>query len=268
MRRRRPPTDSLKNRFMNEVIKLCKAFALAVPHEEPWRSATRSVSSRRSGRDWSSTRRRASPRPEDLDSAIRQLVSRAVTSEGSSTSSPTPGMKSPEISILSDEFLAEVRDLPQRNLALELLRKLLNDEIKARSRKNVVQARSFAEMLEKVDPGVPEPLDRDGAGDRAVDRAGQGDAGGPPPRRGAGPDRGRTGVLRRPGSQRQRRQGARRRDAPHHRPRAVPTPCGGTSRSTGVSRKACRPSSASSSNASCASTAIRPTSRRRRPKPS
>ncbi len=60
------------------------------------------------------------------------------------------GLKKPEISILSDEFLAEVSGLPHKNLALELLRKLLNDEIKARSRKNVVEARSFLEMLEKT----------------------------------------------------------------------------------------------------------------------
>ncbi len=59
-------------------------------------------------------------------------------------------MDRPDISILSDEFLAEVRDMPQRNLALEVLRKLLSDEIKARSRKNLVQSRSFAEMLAKT----------------------------------------------------------------------------------------------------------------------
>ncbi len=59
------------------------------------------------------------------------------------------GLRKPDISILSEEFLAEVRALPQRNLALELLRKLLNDEIKTRSKKNLVQSRSFAEMLGK-----------------------------------------------------------------------------------------------------------------------
>jgi type I restriction enzyme, R subunit len=58
------------------------------------------------------------------------------------------GLEKPDISILSDEFLAEVRDMPQRNLAVELLRKLLSGEIKMRRRKSVVQARSFAEMLE------------------------------------------------------------------------------------------------------------------------
>lgn len=61
------------------------------------------------------------------------------------------GLDKPDISILSDEFLAEVRGMPQRNLAVELLRKLLSGEIKARARKNVVQARSFAEMLEQAE---------------------------------------------------------------------------------------------------------------------
>ncbi len=59
-------------------------------------------------------------------------------------------MKKPDISILSDEFLADVQNMPQRNVAIELLRKLLNDEIKLRSRKNLVQSRSFAEMLERT----------------------------------------------------------------------------------------------------------------------
>lgn len=60
------------------------------------------------------------------------------------------GPKRPEISLLSDEFLEEVRKLPHRNLALELLQKLLNDEIKSWGKKNLVQARSFSEMLEKA----------------------------------------------------------------------------------------------------------------------
>ena len=59
------------------------------------------------------------------------------------------GLKKPDISILSDEFLTEVHGMPQRNLAVELLRKLLSGEIKTRSRRNVVQARSFAELLEQ-----------------------------------------------------------------------------------------------------------------------
>ncbi len=83
-----------------------------------------------------------------LDSAINQLVSRVVISDEVVDIFAAAGLRKPEISILSDEFLAEVRDLPQRNLALELLRKLINDEIRSRSTRNVVQSRLFSEQLE------------------------------------------------------------------------------------------------------------------------
>lgn len=88
--------------------------------------------------------------PEDLDSAIRQIVSNAVATDQVVDIFAAAGMQNPDISILSDEFLADVRLLPQRHLALELLRKLINDEIKTRSRRNLVQSRSFAQMLEQT----------------------------------------------------------------------------------------------------------------------
>jgi type I restriction enzyme R subunit len=77
-------------------------------------------------------------------------VSRAVASDKVIDIFSAAGLKKPDISILSDEFLAEIRGLPHRNLAVEMLRKLLEGEIKTRQRKNVVQARSFAEMLENA----------------------------------------------------------------------------------------------------------------------
>jgi len=91
------------------------------------------------------------PRPEEeLDHAVRQIISRAVVSEGMVDIFAAAGLAKPDISILSDEFLAEVRGMPQRNLAVELLQKLLRGEISIRRKKNVVQARSFAEMLEET----------------------------------------------------------------------------------------------------------------------
>ena len=87
--------------------------------------------------------------PGDIDAAIRQIISRAVASDEVVDIFAAAGLKKPDISILSDEFLAEVRGMPQKNLAVELLRKLLNDEIKLRSKKFLIQSRSFAEMLEK-----------------------------------------------------------------------------------------------------------------------
>ena len=87
---------------------------------------------------------------EELDHAIRQIISKAVVSEGVVDIFAAAGLKTPDVSILSDEFLAEVRGMPQRNLAVELLQKLLKGEIKARAKRNVVQARSFADLLEQA----------------------------------------------------------------------------------------------------------------------
>jgi len=82
--------------------------------------------------------------------AVNKIVSKAVVPEGVIDIFAAAGLKKPDISILSDEFLAEVRGMPQKNLAVELLKKLLMGEVKTRARKNVVQARSFAEMLEEA----------------------------------------------------------------------------------------------------------------------
>ncbi|MGB7444179.1 MAG: type I restriction enzyme endonuclease domain-containing protein, partial [Coleofasciculaceae cyanobacterium] len=88
--------------------------------------------------------------PEDLDAAVRQIVSKAIASEQVIDLFAAAGLKNPDISILSDQFLEDVRGLPYKNLALEVLRKLINDEIKTRARKNLVQSRSFATMLENT----------------------------------------------------------------------------------------------------------------------
>jgi type I restriction enzyme R subunit len=89
-------------------------------------------------------------RAEELHHATRRIVPRAITPEGVVDLFAAAGLKKPDISILSEEFLAEVREMPQKNPAVELLRKLLEGEIKVRRRKNVVQARSFAEMVQQA----------------------------------------------------------------------------------------------------------------------
>jgi len=139
-----------KKRFLQEVTSLSKAFALAVPHDEALkiRDEVGFFQEVRSGLA-KSTSNGEGKTPEELDSAVRQLVSRAVTPKGVVDIFAEAGLKKPDISILSDEFLEEVKQLPYRNLAVETLNKLLKDEIKTKSRKNVVQARSFADMLDK-----------------------------------------------------------------------------------------------------------------------
>ncbi len=137
-----------KSRLLQAVTELSKAFALAVPNDDALRirddvgffQAVRAAliksepGERKSG--------------EDLDHAIRQIISKAMVSDEVIDIFAAAGLKKPDISILSDEFLAEVRGMPQRNLAVELLQKLLKGEIKTRSRRNLVQARLFSEMLE------------------------------------------------------------------------------------------------------------------------
>ena len=139
-----------KDRFVQAVRELSQAFALAVPHEDAIRirdevaffQAVQSVLVKRSA---------AEARPEEeLEHAVRQIISRAVASDGVVDIFAAAGLEKPDISILSDEFLAEVQGMKQRNLAVELLQKLLKGEVVTRRRKNVVQARSFAEMLEQT----------------------------------------------------------------------------------------------------------------------
>ena len=139
-----------KARLLRAVTDLSQAFALAVPHEETFRirddvgffQAVRSVLAKSVPAEQKTD--------EELDHAIRQIISKAVVSDEILDIFAAAGLKKPDLSILSDEFLAEVRGMPQKNLAVELLRKLLSGEIKVRSRKNVVQAKSFAEMLEQA----------------------------------------------------------------------------------------------------------------------
>ncbi|NSW76931.1 MAG: DUF3387 domain-containing protein, partial [Candidatus Atribacteria bacterium] len=139
-----------KNRFLVAVNELSKAFALAVPHEEALRirddvaffQTVRVALMKLTPGD-------GDKKPEvDIEHAIRQIVSRAIVPEGVVDLFEIAGLRKPDISVLSEEFLAEVEGIPQKNLAVELLRKLINGEIKVRQRKNLTQYRRFSEMLE------------------------------------------------------------------------------------------------------------------------
>ena len=138
-----------KERFVTVVRELGQVFALAVPHEAT--TAIRDdVAFFQTVRSALSKRSAGEVRAEDeLDHAVRQIVARAVAPEGVVDIFEAAGLDRPDISILSEEFLAEVRGMPHRNLAVELLQKLLKGEVSTRRRKNVVQARSFAALLEQ-----------------------------------------------------------------------------------------------------------------------
>ena len=139
-----------KARCLKAVRELSQAFALAVPHPESVRirddvslfQHVRAALSKRAGPDAKSD--------EELDHAVRQIVSRAVAPDGVLDIFAAAGLKKPDVSVLSEDFLREVRGMRWRNLAVELLEKLLKGELATRRRKNVVQARSFAEMLEQT----------------------------------------------------------------------------------------------------------------------
>jgi type I restriction enzyme R subunit len=136
--------------WLQTVTHLSRAFALAVPYEKALEikddvgffQAVKSAIAKNI--------RVPGKTQEELDTAIRQIVPKAVSSDQVIDIFSAAGLKKPDISILSDEFLSEVQKMPHRNLALEVLQKLLNDEIKSRSKKNLVQSRSVGEMLEKT----------------------------------------------------------------------------------------------------------------------
>jgi len=137
-----------KQRFSDTVANLSKAFALAVPHEEAIRirddvgffQAVKAVLTKNASTPGKSA--------DEIEHAIRQIVSGAIASDEVIDIFQAAGLKKPDISILSDEFLADVRTMPHKNLAVEMLRKLLAGEVNARRRTNAVQARVFSELLE------------------------------------------------------------------------------------------------------------------------
>jgi type I restriction enzyme R subunit len=138
-----------KARVLRAVTELSQSFALAVPHAEALRirddvgffQAVRAVLAKSAPGERKTD--------EELDLAIRQIISRAVVSDEVIDIFAAAGLKRPDISILSDEFLADIRGMPHRNLAVELLQRLLRGEIRTRANRNVVQGRSFAELLEQ-----------------------------------------------------------------------------------------------------------------------
>ena len=143
--------DDGKKRWVQVVMELSQAFALcsatdeatAIRDDVSFFQAVQTALNKKSGVNPKS--------PEQIDAAIRQLVSKAITTEGEIIDVFTAaGLKKPDIGILSPQFLAEVRGLKHKNVAAELLEKLLKDELKARSRKNLVQSQSFAEKLKKT----------------------------------------------------------------------------------------------------------------------
>jgi type I restriction enzyme R subunit len=140
-----------KRRWLQVVMELSKAFSLCAATKEAVaiRDDVSFFQALQAALNKQSSQNRKTP--EQIDAAIRQLVSKAIVAEGEIIDVFTAaGLKRPNIGILSDQFLAEVRGLKYKNVAAELLEKLLKDELKLRSKRNLVQSQLFSEKLKKT----------------------------------------------------------------------------------------------------------------------
>ncbi|WKZ75440.1 MAG: type I restriction endonuclease subunit R [Vicingaceae bacterium] len=138
-----------KKRYINEVTALSKAFAIAIPHDQAMDakdevSFFQAVKARLAKFDGTGSGKT----DEEIETTIRQVIDKALVSEQVIDVFDAAGIKKPDISILSEEFLMELKGMEHKNVALEVLKKLLNDEIKSRAKKNLVKSRTFLEMLE------------------------------------------------------------------------------------------------------------------------
>jgi type I restriction enzyme R subunit len=138
-----------KKRFLDEVAKLSQAFAIAIPHDQAMDAKDevaffQAIKARLAKFESSN----GGKSDEEIETAIRQVIDEALVSSKVVDVFDAAGIKKPDISILSEEFLLEIKGMKHQNLALETLKKLLNDEIKSRAKKNLVQSRSLMEMLE------------------------------------------------------------------------------------------------------------------------
>ncbi|WP_396197128.1 type I restriction endonuclease subunit R [Flavobacterium sp.] len=138
-----------KDRFINAVTELTKSFAISVPH--PYTIDIRDevgLFQAIKARIVKVTQSGKGKSDEEIETAIKQILSDAIVSDEVIDIFDAAGIKKPDISILSDEFLAEVKGMTHKNLALELLKKLLMGEIKTRTKVNLVQSKKFSEMLD------------------------------------------------------------------------------------------------------------------------
>ncbi len=139
-----------KNRFVKAVVELTKAYALSVPHKKALEISDDVAFFQAVKAALVKSQPDKQRTQEEIEHVIRQIISKAVVTDEVIDIFSAAGIKKPDISILSDEFLADVRGMEHKNLAVELLKKLLDGEIRIRARKNVVMARSFTELLENA----------------------------------------------------------------------------------------------------------------------
>jgi len=138
-----------KKRYINEVTALSKAFAIALPHEQAmdvkdeiaFFQAVKARLVKFDSSDMDKT-------DEEMETTIRQVIDKALVTEPVIDVFDAAGLKKPDISILSEEFLMELKGMEHKNIAIEVLKKLLTNEIKSRAKKNLVKSKTLREMLE------------------------------------------------------------------------------------------------------------------------
>ncbi len=143
--------DEGKKRYINQVTALSQVFAIAIPHEQAMDAKDevaffQAVKARLAKFDSTGSGKTN----EEIETTIRQVIDKALVSEQVVDIFDAAGIKKPDISILSEEFLLELKGMEHKNIALEVLKKLLNDELKVRAKKNLVQSKSLMEMLENA----------------------------------------------------------------------------------------------------------------------
>ena len=137
-----------RKRFIDEVTSLSKAFALSIPHEQALNikdevaffQAVKARLVKFTGTGEGKT-------DAEIETVIRQVIDKALVSHQVIDIFSAAGIKKPDVSILSDNFLQEVKNMKYKNIAIETLKKLLNDEIKGRQKKNLIQGKTLMEML-------------------------------------------------------------------------------------------------------------------------
>ena len=141
--------DNGRERLVKAVLDLSKAYALCSAHDDALSNRDEVVFYQAVKAAIVKSTVGQAKSQGDMEQAIRQIVSKAITTDGVVDLFDAVGLKKPDLAILSDEFLADIRNLPHKHLAAELLRKLLNDELKAKTKKNLVQSEAFSDMLDK-----------------------------------------------------------------------------------------------------------------------
>jgi len=142
--------DDLCDRFLKEVSLLSKLFAMSIPSDDAnaikdYVAFFQAVQSRINKFEGS-----GEVSDRQVDTAVKQIVDEALASDGVVGIFQAAGIKTPSVSILSDEFLMEVKNMQQKNVAFELLKKLLSDEVRMRKSKNISQGKKFSEMLGNI----------------------------------------------------------------------------------------------------------------------